>query len=155
MAGPIWTIDVADGTGTVLSHRSKTYCVAEDVASLSLAEPELSGIPLSSLPAILLGFPPLPVVLSGVDEVVEIHESPSRTWRGRVEQGQLASWSLTDEYGPLMGGSRQERGGILSHREGYQFRWQEQAREQFIGDLGEFELPPDYREVPCDEKNSS
>ena len=69
-----------------------------------------------------------------------------------MKEDGAASWTLWADGRPLLWWGRQPAGGILSHREGAQFRWRETVAEPLSGDLRELTVPPDYRRGACDDR---
>ena len=77
-------------------------------------------------------------------------DDAGQRWTARWEDGELAGWMLWQAGEPQLWWSRQPRGGILSHRDGSQFRWRQTAREDLVpGEYRRIEAPAEYRFGEC------
>jgi hypothetical protein len=148
---PVWSLQ-ADGGGLLsLNHREQTFCRA--AADLRLPETALAPLPVGSLPSVLLGYLPMPPDGSEnrLPDRVDYRDGGGRRWTARSNDGNLAAWTLWDADVPILWWSRQPRGGVLSHREGVQFRWREVVREPLTESVGQLLIPSDFRQETCDE----
>ena len=145
----LWSLEVAAEGHLLVDHRGETFCRAP--GEVTLPEVALAPLPLRSIPRVLLGYSPVvggrePPASGAGDEVVD---PEGRRWTlVRGEEG-LKSWTLWSAGEPLVWWLRQPGGGILSHREGVQFRWRQVVREPLEGPLQGVVVPPGYRETVC------
>lgn len=134
----VWSLELAASEVLLVDHRERSACRAG--AELRVPEIALAPLPLVAIPRVLSGETPL-VPPAGAD--TEDWTDPSgRRWTARHQAGELEAWTLWEEGRPVLWWSRQPRGGILSHRDGSQFRWKQAASEP----LAEAAYPP--LEVP-------
>jgi hypothetical protein len=128
-----------------VDHRRAIYCTE----ATGIALPGLGNLPLQpeALPPLLLGLLPEPpadppsgtVALDYLDRL-------GRRWTAELEEGAPRSWSLWDGTSPLWWWRSAPRGGLLSHREGRQLRWQEVVVEPLPGLAPLGEPPAGYVE---------
>ena len=144
----LWTLELRNGATLVLDHRQKEFCRStEDVR---LAEVTLSMFPVESIPRILRGR--LPIDLAddeAVGDSVEDFESGRRWSIRRQDDGAIAAWTMWVGEQPMLWWTRQDKGGILSHRDGSQFRWRLVIEEEIEASLARLAPPPGFREIPC------
>jgi hypothetical protein len=77
-------------------------------------------------------------------------DDAGQRWTANWEDELLASWTLWQEGEPRLWWSRQPRGGVLSHRDGAQFRWRQVAREKLLASsYKRLETPAEYRFGEC------
>jgi hypothetical protein len=133
---PLFTLRVDGDAGWWLDHRRDVIC--HDLGAIRL--PGLGDAPVQarSLPPLLLGL--LPVAGSGArplaDGELEIVDAAGRRWTATLEGWSVMQWTLWDDLGPSWWWRRDDRGGLLSGREGRQLRWQEAVVERLAA------LPP-------------
>ena len=144
-----WSLELREGRTLLLDHRQKTFC--ESAGDLSLAEQGLALLPVESLPKLLLGELPVDSVdYDAATDVSEVRESEARRWSLRREDQVLKAWTLWVEDEPTLWWTRQGKGGILSHRDGSQFRWRRVVEEPLASLMPDLERPADYDRVHCD-----
>ncbi|MEE8277191.1 MAG: hypothetical protein V3R89_00505 [Thermoanaerobaculia bacterium] len=151
----LWSLEARDQGFLLLQHRQRTYC--RSGGGLILPEVALSPLPVETLPSVLLGYLPMPPAHDDGELPGEIDflDGGGRRWTARAEFGELAAWTLWSEGRPMLWWTRQERGGILSHRQGVQFRWRQVVREPLSGGLERLRVPDGYRQESCDEPHVS
>jgi len=147
---PLWSAEVDAGQTVFLDHRQKVYCVSQE--ELRLREVTLEMFSLTAISRLLLGR--LPIDLdSGLvpGESTEYRDEQDRRWSMRTEVDGIAAWTLWVEDVPTLWWTRQGKGGILSHRDGSQFRWRQVVEEPTGSELTALEPPASYRQVSCHE----
>ncbi len=145
----VWSLQ-ADVDGLLsLDHRAQTFCRAP--ADLRLPETALAPLPVASLPSVLLGFLPMPpdTSASTLPDRLDYRDAGGRRWTAGSEDGNLAAWTLWQDGVPILWWSRQPRGGILSHRQGVQFRWREVVREPLVERVEGLLIPDDFQQESC------
>ena len=131
----VWGLDYERDEVLLLDHRRKEACVAG--RELRVPEVALRPLPLPAVARVLSGRVPVPAP-EGADPADWTDEAGQR-WTARWEDGLLAAWTLWQREKPQLWWLRQENGGILSHRDGSQFRWRRTAYEKL--------LPSSYRRL--------
>jgi outer membrane biogenesis lipoprotein LolB len=145
-----WSLQLRQGRTLLLDHRQKTYCEGGD--DLRLGEQSLVLLPVSVLPRLLLNELPLaPADLQSVEGSGEFQQSDERRWSIRRQDGVLTAWTLWIAEEPTLWWTRHGKGGILSHRDGSQFRWRQVVVEPLATGLSDLDVPTDYLQIPCDE----
>ena len=147
---PLWSLQFEDSSTLFLDHRQQVYCVGEN--DMRLGEVTLAMFPLSSIPRLLLGL--LPVELSGGaqrGESTEYQDAQGRRWSVRTagEDDDVAAWTLWVAESPTLWWTRQGKGGILSHRDGSQFRWRQVVEEAMESNLSRLTPPESFRQISC------
>jgi hypothetical protein len=149
----LWSLDVAEGRGVFVNHRSRTSCVF--AGSFDLSEVPLGPFPLLTLPALLLGrVPSTPASEPKVEgRQVTFRDGGERTWSVTLDSaGEVEGWTLAEGKEPTVWWIRQESWAILSDRaRGVQLRWREVLAERLDRELAVLPVPPGYREEPCNE----
>ena len=142
----VWSLDLDREQVLMVDHRRKEACLAG--GELRVPEVALRPLPLPAVARVLDSQVPLPAPV-GADRTDWVDEAGQR-WTARWEGGELASWTLWQEGEPQLWWIRQPRGGILSHRDGSQFRWRQTAREELApADYRRIEAPVGYRFGEC------
>lgn len=142
----VWSLDLDGDEVLMVDHRQKEACVSG--GELRVPEVALRPLPLPAVARVLAGSTPLPAP-PGADPADWTDEAGQR-WTARWEEGSLASWTLWQSGQPQLWWSRQPRGGVLSHRDGSQFRWRQTAREELQPDsYRRVEAPEGYRIGGC------
>jgi outer membrane biogenesis lipoprotein LolB len=148
----LWSLQ-ADSSHTVfVDHRRQVFCFTEE--QFHLNEVTLKMFPISSIPQLLQG--ELPVDLpSGhaIEESGEFEDSQGRRWSVRRESNELTAWTLWVSGLPTLWWTKQTKGGILSHRDGGQFRWRRVIQESMDAPLVSLTPPDSFQRVSCDEYN--
>jgi hypothetical protein len=147
---PLWSLQFEDTSTLFLDHRQQVYCLSE--SDIRLGEVTLEMFPLSSVPRLLLGL--LPVELSGGaqrGESTEYQDAQGRRWSVRTagEDDDIAAWTLWVAESPTLWWTRQGKGGILSHRDGSQFRWRQVVEEAMESNLSRLTPPESFRQISC------
>ncbi len=145
-----WSLQLRQGRTLLLDHRQETYCEGGD--DLRLGEQSLVLLPISVLPRLLLNELPLASPdLEAVEGSAEFEENDERRWSIRREDGELSAWTLWLSDEPTLWWTRQGKGGILSHRDGSQFRWRLVVAEPLATGMSDLAVPTDYLQIRCDE----
>ena len=145
-----WSLEVREGHTLLLDHRHKTFC--EGDGDLHLGEASLTVLPITTLPRLLLGELPVAPLSSELDEgSTDFSDSEGRRWSIRREGGELRAWTLWILEIPTLWWTRQNKGGILSHRDGSQFRWRRVVEEPLGSAIKGLDPPKDYAQVLCNE----
>lgn len=140
-----------DGDQTLfVDHRERVFC--EGGPDLRLQETTLRVLPLSAIPRVLSG--ELPIDLQ--DGVVrgssmEYQDSDGRRWSVRSEEATVVAWTMWSEETPTLWWTRQNKGGILSHHDGSQFRWRQVVLEETGVSLEALRAPDGFSRVQCDD----
>ncbi len=141
----IWSLEREAARVVLVDHRRSSWCSLGD--SLGMPELSLSEIPLSAIPAVLLGAFPVAGVAGPEADVVDAF---GRRWTGRWRDGRLTSWTLWRDGEPMVWWQGAGAEGTLSHRQGMQLRWRRTVVEELDPGLEVLEIPADYREGLCD-----
>ena len=151
---PLWSLETTESETLLIDHRQRQYCVAGEIR---LPETALEAMPWRSLPRLLLGH--LPMVpdsaVPGASAEISFEGQNGRRWTAKLDAGSPESWILWEGEQPILWWSRQDEGGVLSHRQGVQFRWRELVREPLDSPPSELQIPPGYRSVDCHERGPS
>lgn len=146
----LFSLDVAEGSGVLLNHRSRTFCRFQ--GSFETEDLPLGPFPLVALPTLLLDripvVPPRPPALRSALEFVD---AEGRTWSVNVAaNGAPISWSLREGETPTVWWSRRDGWSILSDRaRGVQIKWRQVVEETLPGPIVRLEVPGGYRESGC------
>ena len=145
----LWRLDSAATGHIFVDHRRRLFCRA---ARLHLREPALGSLPLGAIPRVLSGRVPAAVerdlAAAGSNEAVDLE---GRRWRIRSGEEGLEAWTMWIEEEPTLWWVRRGKGGVLSHRDGSQFRWRRVLREELAEPLSDLEEDPsDLEQVSCD-----
>lgn len=142
----VWSLDVEGEQVLLVDHRRQEACRAG--GELRIPEIALRPLPLPAVARVLDGRTPLPAP-AGADRTDWTDDTGQR-WTARWENDGLASWTLWQVGEPQLWWTRQPRGGILSHRDGSQFRWRRTAREELTAaEYRRLEAPGEYRLGEC------
>lgn len=145
-----WSLEMQDERSLLLDHRQKTFCRGGE--ELNLGEASLTVLPITMLPRVLLGEMPVSQRESDLEEgSVEFTDLEERRWSVRREEGELVAWTVWVREAPTLWWTRQNKGGILSHRDGSQFRWRRAVEEELEARLQIWPPPDDYVQVNCNE----
>jgi hypothetical protein len=149
----LWSLELYDQQVLLVDHSEKTYCVAGK--ELALPEVTLDPLPVGALPNVLLGYLPVAVIADAVTEDAQFDftDADKRRWTGSIEAGKPSSWMLWEGEQPVLWWTRQDNGGILSHRQGVQLRWKSVVREPLDGGLERLTVPGGYAKVACYESH--
>ena len=142
----VWSLDFDGEEVLLVNHRERSACVSG--SELRVPELALRSLPLPAVARVLASRTPLPTP-AGAGESDWTDDSGQR-WTARREDDLLAAWTLWQAGEPQLWWSRQPRGGVLSHRDGSQFRWRQAAREKLLpSSYQRIAAPPDYRFGEC------
>lgn len=143
----VWGLDL-DGEEVVLvDHRKRRACVSGK--EVRVPELALRPLPLTAVPRVLSGRTPLRAP-ADTDES-DWTDGAGQRWTSRRQGERLESWTLWQSGQPRLWWRRQPRGGVLSHRDGSQFRWRQVAQEhQPPSGYQRVVIPPDYESGECD-----
>lgn len=141
----VLSLDHSVGQVVLIDHREGSYCVTGPNLTLPEVHPE--ELPLAAVPRVLAGEFPIDGVVGNDD--AELVDETGRRWRRLEDATGLVSWTLLDEEGPALWWSRDDDGGVLSRRDGEQYRWRLIVREATSGPL-ESLVPQGYVEGVCD-----
>ena len=142
----VWALDYAGDEVLLLDHRNKRACVAG--RELRVPELALRSLPLPAVARVLAGRTPL-AAPAGADPA-DWTDAAGQRWTARWEGELLAAWTLWQGGEPRLWWSRQTDGGILSHRDGSQFRWRRTAREKMSpSSYRRLEAPAAYERGEC------
>lgn len=147
---PLWEVDYAEPRTAIFDHRNRVTCVAEGPVAVEAAS--LSVVPVDDLPAVLLGR--LPASLREGGTLAGRHrwvDGRGRRWSVETAAGRVEAWTLWQDDRPLAWYRRLDDGGMLSHRLGEQFRWQQTVSEPLPTPLPHLEVPPAWQRRPCRE----
>lgn len=153
---PLYTVDAGAGGGFLLDHREHRVCpLSPDVR---LEELPIDPLPLSALPAVLLGrLPAAPrggrAALQG--EELSFRDAAGRRWTATLgpaaaEGGTPLRWTLWNGGEPAVWWRLLDDRSMLSdRRRGLQMTWREVGREPLAADLGAPAAPDDYAPGVC------
>ena len=146
---PLWSVEAGDSSTVFLDHRQQIYCLGED--EVRLREVTLEMFPLPAVPRLLLGQLPVDLTeVSGEGESAEYRDTHGRRWSVRTESDRPVAWTLWVTDAPTLWWTREGKGGILSHRDGSQFRWRQVVDEATESKLRPLAPPESFRQVSCD-----
>ncbi len=147
----VWSLDLDGEEVLLVNHREKEACVSG--SELRVPEMALRPLPLPAVARVLASQTPLPAP-PDADRTDWTDETGQR-WTARWEDGSLASWMLWQAGEPQLWWSRQDQGGVLSHRDGSQFRWRQTAREKLVpSSYRRIEAPARYHLGQCPAEGS-
>jgi hypothetical protein len=147
----LWSLDVTNDEGLWLNHRSRDYCSFE--GRFDVSGVPLGPFPLLALPALLIGRVPAEPASPPPQRAgsVTFNDASGRRWAAVAgEDGQVRSWSMSEEGPPTVWWMRRDDWAILSDRSrGVQVRWREVLREDLDREPDRLQPPSGYRETPC------
>lgn len=154
----LWSLEQRSEAVRFIDHRRRVGC--DLPAEIRLPQIVLANLPVRSLPLVLLGHlpsvPATPLEDPGSGrQRLEYTDAAGRRWSAVMVAGEAESWTLWKDDRPLLWWSRQPAGGILSAREGAQFRWRESVSESLSGALMPLEIPVEYEVGECDAEGLS
>ena len=142
----VWSLDLDDEDVLLVDHRQKEACVSG--SELRVPEVALRPLPLPAVARVLASQTPL--VAPAAADAADWTDDDGQRWTARWDDDGLVSWTLWQAGEPQLWWSRQPRGGILSHRDGSQFRWRQTAREDLpLAGYRRIEAPAEYRFGAC------
>lgn len=122
----VWSLDLDGGEVLLVDHRRRRACLSG--GELRVPEVALRPLPLPAVARVLGSRTPLDPPAGADPE--DWTDAAGQRWTSRWEEGELAAWMLWQEGEPQLWWSRLPGGGVLSHRDGSQFRWRRTAREE-------------------------
>jgi len=146
----LWSLEVDASQTVFLDHRQQVYCASDE--EIRLGEVTLEMFPLTSIPRLLTGL--LPIDLDDgrpQGESTEYLDTQGRRWSVRTEGSRIVAWTLWVADVPTLWWTRQGKGGILSHRDGSQFRWRQVVEEPIGSKLSPLRPPESFQQVSCHE----
>ena len=146
----LWGLELAGGGAVFIDHRRRELCIGRD--ELRIPELALATLPLDRLPELLAGTLPSSPARAGADPT-DFVDAGGRRWTSRSADGGggLDAWTLWEEERPLLWWSRRDSGGVLSHRDGAQFRWRRTVAESLASPPPALAVPDGYRQIACSE----
>ena len=124
----LWTLRVEGDRLLLADHREKVYCEGRD--RIEVPDPVLATLSPRDLRRALEGRLPVPPPAhTEGQERLDFKDSRGRRWTASYDRGELVSWSLWQEGAPVLWWLGVGSGGILSHRDGSQFRWRRGVSE--------------------------
>jgi hypothetical protein len=149
----LWSLHAESTWAELINHREKWFCEAHD--DVVLPERALAALPLRAVPRLLLGYVPVRPIGAAGSGWVEYTDPNGQRWTVTWKDGQAESWTQWVESRPALWWTRRAKGGILSHRDGIQFRWREVVNEPLEEDLGTLPVPEEYQQVSCHDPDVS
>lgn len=144
---PVWSLGASEDETLIVDHRRKESCRTD--ADVRVPEAALAPLPIGMLPLVLLGR--LPVAAGEADGTINLRDPQGRRWTARMDRGRPLAWTLWQSGEPALWWLAQPGGGVLSHRNGSQFRWRERVVEPLEAGHETLEPPAEYPQVDCDE----
>ncbi len=144
----LWSIDVDGDRAWWVDHHAGTWC--PQLSRLVLPGLGAGPVAATALPALLIGALPVEPASGSVvanDGQLELTDAGGRRWSATLRRGRLSAWTVAEGGEPLWWWRRQDRGGILSQRQGRQLRWQEVVAEPLRDGLAPLVVPPGYQEA--------
>jgi hypothetical protein len=146
----LWSFEFSPAGWLFVDAGRQLYCRGSGAPALP--EVDLGVLPPEGLPALLLGFLPVPpATLYESAATLDWLDASGRRWTARRDHTRTVAWTLWQDERPLAWWTRVEDGGILSHRNGLQLRWREVAGEPVPGPVAALAPPMGYQETSCDE----
>jgi hypothetical protein len=131
-----------------VDHRRELYCTRATGVDLPGAAD--LPVPAQKVPALLLGrLPAAPATAPGLGSSPSLayQDASGRRWTAGIVAGRPVRWALHDGTGALWWWRAEGRGGVLSHREGRQLRWQEVVVEPLVASaIAPDDLPAGFHE---------
>ncbi len=146
----LWSFRLGGDRVLVVDHRAETFCSTSQ--SLRIPEVILATLPPAVLPRVLLGKLPVePPGGASDSRDLDFTDRDGNRWTATLEEGAAASWTLWENAEPKLWWIRQPKGGILSHRDGAQFRWRLTVTEPLADPELDLDIPDGYLPGACDE----
>jgi hypothetical protein len=159
----LWSLDVDGDQAVLVDHHQHTVCRYQDEAEIGAIP--LGPFPFESLPALLLGYLPLPPAGApqegAAPGALVFDDALGRRWSAVVEDGAVLRWEVeSDDAGtvewkrttPTAGDGEQGSpwSVLTADDDGLDLRWQETLRERLTEPIAAIEVPGDYTEGECD-----
>ena len=145
---PLWGLQYAHPEIHFINYREKLDC--RTVEPVVINEMALEYLPVSELPAVLIGRLPRPLFATRLGAEERFVDDLGRRWSVSRDGPSISGWTLWNEGRPLLWVRRITGGGMLSHREGSQFRWRETLVEPMDEVPPALEPPARTRTVACE-----
>jgi hypothetical protein len=149
----LWGIEYSHPEVHFINYREKLEC--RTVEPIVISEMALELLPVAELPAVLVGRLPSPLLPAGPGTKGRFLDAHGRQWSVSRVGSSIDSWTLWKDREPLLWFRSLDEGGILSHREGSQFRWRQTLIEPLDKVPPPLERPPGIRAVGCEELGSA
>jgi hypothetical protein len=147
----LWTLDVAGTQAVLVDYQQHTVCRYEGAAEIGAIP--LGPCPFASLPALLLGYLPLPP--AGAPErsatgALAFDDAEGRRWTAEIDRGVVASFAVEGEESVTWRRDDEGWNVLASEARGLDLRWRETLREPLADALHTLETPDEYAAGPCD-----
>lgn len=143
----VWDLDVDRRRALWIDHRQRSLCQLEADA-IVLQELAIGPLSARSIARLLLSRLPVELPSTG-DGPFAMVDDLGRRWTGKRDGEGLVQWTLWLAGEPEVWWSREERGGVLSSRDGAQARWRLRLAEPLATEFVAV-TPSDYSWVTCD-----
>jgi hypothetical protein len=147
----LWTLDVSGEQAVLVDYQQHMVCRYEGAAEIAAIP--LGPFPFASLPALLLGYLPLPP--AGAPErpsprALAFEDAEGRRWTAELDHDVVDSFAVEGEERVTW--RRDEEGWyvLAADARGLDLRWRETLREPLTDTLQSIEAPADYAAGPCD-----
>jgi hypothetical protein len=142
----LWSLDVDGDRAVLVDHPQRTVCRYQDEAEIGAIP--LGPFPFASLPALLLGYLPLPPARApapATPGAITFLDARGRRWTAELAGGAVERWEVSAEESGTVVWERREGWEVLeAATEGLDLRWQETLREELSEPLVAIEVPADY-----------
>jgi len=147
----LWTLDVDGAQAVLVDYQQHTVCRYEGAAEIGAIP--LGPFPFASLPALLLGYLPLPPAAEPERPSpggLRFEDAEGRVWTAVLENQVVERFEVDGEEKVTW--RRDEEGWyvLASEARGLDLRWKETLREPLSGTLQPLEAPAEYADGPCD-----
>ena len=148
----LWSLDVDGSNAVLVDHHQRTACRYQDQAEIGAIP--LGPFPFASLPALLLGYLPLPPSSSidrGTPGLVSYDDALGRRWTAELHRGTVHRWQVSgEEIGTVAWRITDQWAVLTADAEELDLRWKETLRETLSEPMGALEIPAGYSDGPCD-----
>jgi hypothetical protein len=154
----LWSLDVDGASAVLVDHHQHAVCRYQDEAEIGAIP--LGPFPFASLPALLLGYLPLPPATEPerpTPDVLAFDDALGRRWHAVLDRGAVRRWEVASEQGGVVAWERTAGEGVeagwsilTAEEEELDLRWRETLREQLAEPMVAIEVPADYAEGSCD-----
>jgi hypothetical protein len=146
----LWSLDVDGDDAMLVDYLQRTVCRYQGEAEIGAIP--LGPFPFESLPALLLGYLPLPPVDvpdRAADGTLSFLDALRRRWTATLRGGAVQRWELAGD--DTVTWEKSEDWYVLKAvGEGLDLRWRETLREGLSEPLSPIEAPAGYGDGPCD-----
>lgn len=147
----LWTLDVDGGQAVLVDFQQHVVCRYQGAAEIGAIP--LGPFPFESLPALLLGYLPLPPVQTPerpAPGLLAFSDASGRRWTATLDRDRVERFEVAGEETVTW-----ERGVdgwyvLAAAAENLDLRWKETLREPLGEPMAAIEIPPGYAEGPCD-----